>query len=108
MKKIQMTQMQRSTERFMVLCCLYFVSCFGGSLRGSEGLMIKRSALIGEIDKGRIDKDILHVVVPLLGRFKGETGERCYLLLLANTTDSGIQMRKWVERAAVMVKAREP
>ena len=45
-----------------------------------------------------MDPDLPHVVVPLLGQFKGETGERCHLLMMINTTQSGIEVRKWVER----------
>ena len=45
-------------------------------------------------DKGKIGScDVPHVVVPLRGRFKGEQGERCHLLPLANVTASGIEIR---------------
>lgn len=66
--------------------------------------MIERSDLINYVEKGRLDQEICHVVVPLFGRFKGETGKRCHLLLLANVINSGIQMRKWVERAVALLK----
>ena len=68
--------------------------------------MIERSDLINHNERGRNDKDIPHVVVPLLGQFKGETGDRSHLLLLVNETNSGIKIRKWVDRVAVML-ARE-
>jgi hypothetical protein len=38
-----------------------------------------------------------HVVVALVGRFKGETGERCHLIPLPLETNSGIPDGKWVE-----------
>ncbi len=38
------------------------------------------------------------VIIPLLGRFKGETGERYHLTPLAAVTSSGIQVRLWVKR----------
>jgi hypothetical protein len=44
------------------------------------------------------------VVVPLLGRFKNELGERYHLVLLAPITRSGIQVRHWLE---MLVGARE-
>jgi len=91
-------------KRFILLCSFYFVVCFGGSLRGSEGFMIERSDLIDHIERGKHDDDIPHVVVPLLGRFKGETGERSHLLLLVNTTSSGIQIRKWIGRVVALLK----
>ena len=62
--------------------------------------MMERSDLIAHNERGRKDPEIPHVVVPLLGQFKGEAGERSHLLLLVNKTNSGIQIRKWVDRAA--------
>ena len=41
----------------------------------------------------RLDVDSPHVVVPLLGRFKGETGERSHLLVMTDRTVSGIAIR---------------
>ena len=38
------------------------------------------------------------VTIPLMGRVKGEVGERNILLPLVNRTKSGIQNRLWVER----------
>jgi hypothetical protein len=38
------------------------------------------------------------VIIPLLGRFKGETGDRYHLTPLAATTSSGIQVKLWVSR----------
>ena len=72
--------------------------CFGASLRGCEGFMIERSDLIKHVNRGRLDAASPNVVVPLFGRFKGETGERSHLLIMTNTTKSGIAIRSWVER----------
>jgi len=38
------------------------------------------------------------VIIPLLGRFKGETGKRYHLTPLAAVTSSGIQVKLWVKR----------
>ena len=38
------------------------------------------------------------VIVPLMGRFKGENGERNLMFLLANRAKGGIDMRRWLER----------
>lgn len=48
--------------------------------------------------------DTRHVVIPLLGRFKGETGERYHLTPLASVTDSGLKIRFWVES---LIEVRE-
>ena len=89
--------------RFNLMCIFYIIVCFGASLRGCEGFMIERSDLISHNERGRHDPDIPHVVVPLLGRLKGETGEKSHLLLLANTTNSGIPIRKWVDRVVSLL-----
>lgn len=39
-----------------------------------------------------------HVVIPMMGRFKGETGERNILRALVACTASGIKVKWWVER----------
>ncbi len=38
------------------------------------------------------------MVIPLLGRFKGETGESYHLLCLVDITDHGLEPRKWIGR----------
>ena len=44
-----------------------------------------------------VNDDIPHVVIPLLGRFKGEDYERFHILIAPNVTDSGFEVRKWIE-----------
>jgi hypothetical protein len=78
----------------------YAVICFCASLRGNEGLIVDLSTLIKNLDRGNYeDSDAKaksippHVIIPLRGRFKGETGERCHLMPLANKTSTGIDIR---------------
>ena len=40
---------------------------------------------------------LLHVVIPLRGRFKGEKGERCHLIPMANVTVTNIPIWGIVE-----------
>jgi hypothetical protein len=42
------------------------------------------------------------VVVPLLGRFKGEEHHQQHLLAVAAVTNSGLQPRKWLEALVVL------
>ena len=49
------------------------------------------------IQAGTTDEEEDHLVVPLLGRFKGETGERYHLLAVASETASGLTPRFWAE-----------
>jgi hypothetical protein len=39
-----------------------------------------------------------HVVIPLIGRFKGETGERMLILCSVAVTSHGLEPRKWIGR----------
>ena len=52
-----------------------FMSLFVAYLRWSEGFIMNAARLRHRIGKGR-DGPLDHVVIPLMGRFKGETG-RC-------------------------------
>ena len=57
--------------------------------------MLDLGALIENVEQGRFDKPP-HLVLPLLGRFKGEDYKRVHMLLAPNVTDSGFEPRKWV------------
>ena len=48
-----------------------------------------------------------HVVVPLMGRFKNETGERNLVLVLTNETSGGLQIRKWVDRFSALLELED-
>eukprot|EP00957_Ditylum_brightwellii_P141193 10757190-Ditylum_brightwellii.AAC.1 len=50
------------------------------------------------------DLEKRHVVIPLLGEFKGELGERWHLLLLADTTKSRFKPSIWTERVALLLR----
>ena len=71
---------------------------FTGSLRGNEVLLLDLHGLRTHINKGKTNKNHPHVVAPLLGRFKGEDGERYHMLLIASVTHSGLNTRKYLEQ----------
>lgn len=81
----------------------YFCICFVLSLRSPEGLM---ADLDGFIRYNDVSGD--EVVVPLLGRFKGEHHSKQHLLSSKGVTGSGIQVKQWVRRiiAVHRVKGR--
>ena len=81
---------------------VYITISFTASLRGNEGMKLDFGAMMRHFEEG---KDICktkssatvtkpHVIIPLRGRFKGESGERCHLLPLINVTKSGIHIRE--------------
>ena len=88
-------------RRAIVMSGAAFVILFGGALRGGEVLLLEASELCKRIGDGRMHRSAPHVLVPLMGRFKGENGERNVLLALSSVTDNGrIPIRRWVERLA--------
>ena len=85
----------------------YSVLCFCASLRGNEGFLLDLHGLRLYLEEGRAPQcQKPHVVAPLLGRFKNEIGERFHLVLLAPVTQSGLEVRNWLEML-VEVSAQE-
>ena len=89
----------------------FAVIAFTASLRGSEGLKVEfktlkklitkgkdTSAIVTEAHKVRPKHKVIpHVILPLRGRFKGEKGELCHLMPLANVSKSGLPIRASIE-----------
>ena len=85
-------------RRMFTMVAGYIATTYSYSLRGNEGFWVDGDALRQHINVGRDALPIPHVVVALLGFFKAETGERMHVFSLANTTNSGIRVRVWLER----------
>lgn len=85
------------------------------SLRGYEGFYLDLAATrshlaegqVGEVPKKFKVKNVLSeeemeklpsVCICLMGKFKGETGERYHSMVLANRSMSGLETRWWVEQ----------
>jgi len=78
---------------------------FCGSFRGSEIFLTDLHGLRKfTADTERLGRD--HIVIPLLGRFKGEQNSRYHLSPMAIITSSGIPVLRWVKRL-VEVRERE-
>ncbi len=75
-------------------------------LRGEEIVKIDLAGFLKHIEIGKQDVEHPHVIVPLIGRMKGETGERCHMCVLARETRSGTQARTWADRVAAVNKQR--
>ena len=69
-------------------------------LRGEEIVKIDLAGLVKYLQVGKEDTEHPHVIVPLLGRIKGETGERYHMMVLARETQSGIKAGLWADRVA--------
>ena len=93
-------------RRMVTMLMAYFTISFVGALRGSEGLMLEATSLCRYISKGDVkgQSEAPHVLIPLMGRFKNELGERNVMLPMTNETASGIQVRKTMENLARVLK----
>jgi len=89
-------------KREITMCAGYIaVTCCYG-LRGNEGMWVDADRLRRGIRVGEIPSrnEISHIIVSLLGRFKGEDVDRMHVFCLASTRGSGIQTRRIMERVA--------
>jgi hypothetical protein len=98
-------------RRRLCMGLAYSVIAFCGSLRGNEGMIVDLQTLIKNFKNGNFNKDQRkksscppHIIIPLRGRFKGEAGERCHMMPLANMTSTGINIRGVV---TVLIAARQ-
>ena len=88
-------------------------------LRGHVGFFLELAGLRKHLSKGRIVvvlivlnkstfltkeacRNLPHVTVCLLGKFKGETGIDHHLITLANKTVLGLQPRWWIEKLVLV------
>ena len=83
-----------------VMAGAYFCICFVLSLRSPEGLMADLEGLLRYHDPSSEE-----VVVPLLGRFKGEHHAKQHLLISCATTGSGIKIKLWLDRVLAVHSA---
>jgi hypothetical protein len=93
-------------KRFVVICASTFLILWVGALRGGEIFMLEISEFVKRRDDGR-KSAMGHVVVPLMGRFKNKTGERNLVLVLANETNGGLKVRKWIDRFTALLKLED-
>lgn len=75
----------------------YYLIAYAAALRGEEVSMTNLTGVLKYWEAAG-SSPRPHVVVALLGRFKGETGERYHLMPIAATTTSGLEIRLWVGR----------
>ena len=87
-------------RRDVVMLGSYLIVCFVCALRGNEGFLVESDGIQRMINNGKQEeeKEMCHVVIPLLGRFKNEDGEKWHVMVATETTLSGIPVRLWIER----------
>jgi hypothetical protein len=90
-------------KRDIVMIGSFLMIGFCDALRGNEVFLVEASSLCKYAGHGVNDKKP-HVVIPLMGRFKGETGERNVIRVLVDRTRSGLEVRRWVTRLIHVLK----
>jgi hypothetical protein len=96
--------MVKRKEIVEIACFLVLSFCLG--LRGEEVVKMDIAGFLTYYEAGRSHPEHPHVMVPLLGRFKGETGERWHLLPIVWRTRSGIAAGIWASRLKVSLEER--
>ncbi|GFH59458.1 hypothetical protein CTEN210_15934 [Chaetoceros tenuissimus] len=94
--------------RDIIVCGAAFVILFGASLRGNEVLMLERSEFVKIRNAGKTGNvETEHVAIPLMGRFKGETGDRNSLLVVARKSKSGIEFARWIDQLSAVLEIED-
>jgi hypothetical protein len=78
---------------------------YGGSFRDNEVFLVDLFGLAKYSNMTLEERGIRYVIVPLLGQFKSEDGERYHLMPLAYITKSDVCVGHWVEQL-VAAKAK--
>lgn len=81
-------------RRWIATCGAYFVISFCLALRGNETLMLDLSGLKNYWIQGE-NETPPHVILPLLGKFKGEDSQRYHILLAPVVSNSGFEVKQW-------------
>lgn len=87
----------QEAEEIEELACA-ILGGLSAALRGEEIPKLDAAGLLQHFGEGRDHPTKPHVPLCLLGRFKGERGERYHILPIAWVTDSGIQNGRWFSR----------
>ena len=85
---------------------LILISGFLCGLRGEEIMKVDISGLMKYIDVGAADREHPHAVIPLLGRLKGETGDRYHYMIVARVTSGGLAVGRWLDRLVASLLKR--
>eukprot|EP00957_Ditylum_brightwellii_P140193 10682228-Ditylum_brightwellii.AAC.2 len=104
-----MNQLKTKTRCcFIVIVGFYLLICFVASLRGNKGFMIEAQVLLEHSEHGhQKEEEIRHMVILLLGEFKGECGEYWHLILIASHTASDFDPKVWLDRMVQLLKLKK-
>ena len=69
---------------------------FCRGFQGEDVLLTSMKIILKNWEEARLKQIKSHVMVPLKGRFKGETGDKWHIILLVDIKYSGIEIRRWL------------
>jgi hypothetical protein len=96
------SELDPSQREMVGMLGAYVTIAFCGSFRGNKVFLVDLFGAFKYLRSPEVEEGT--VIIPLLGRFKGESGERYHLTPLAATTLLRIQVKLWLEQA---VSAKE-
>jgi len=96
-RMLEMEWLNHDNDLAVAMEASFYLVAFCCALRGEEVPLADLHGTLKYWEEGEVG-NIKHVVIPLLGRFKGETGESYHLLCAAAVTDHGLEPRKWIGR----------
>ena len=70
--------------------------------------MLERSEFVKTRNVGKSGNvETKHVAIPLMGRFKGETGDQNSLLVVARKSKSGIEFARWINQLSAVLEIED-
>jgi hypothetical protein len=97
---VKATTTNKDWERW-VMAGTYFAFCYVVGLRGPEGLLADLEGLIEHFSGTS-----KYVIIPLLGRVKGEHHSKQHLIPCVSVTDSGIEVESWMRQVLALHRIR--
>ena len=98
------SETDQERKRELLMTASYICVTYGYSLRGYEGFWIDSQRLMDGIHLRKHDRREPHVLVAVMGRFKGEDGNILYIFPLVNVTLSGIRICMWLYMLVTLLK----
>ena len=98
--------LSKRDRRDIIMFGSFAIIGFVCALRGNEIFLVEAEGLQKMIERGRVEKEdkLLHVVIPLLGQFKNEDGERWHVMISVSVTTSKLRVRDWIEKLVSILK----
>ena len=77
-QELAQENLEDKEKRNIIMLGSFFIIGFVCALRGNEIFLVEAEGIQKMIEKGKVEKEakLEHVVIPLLGRFKNEDGEK--------------------------------